>query len=212
MTASGSGFAAGLIRTKDGDSEGAHLPLIPRSTFERYERERDRRAKMHPRQRSPQHYLSGLVECGLCGAPAYVTSTTSPKAVFRCRTYATEGKGACPGTFLLRTTAENRLGIWLAGQQDSLLDAAREAVPEKTDARARVDRCQDEVDLVEGRLARLIKMHLEEGLDDAVYKQTRGEFEAELSRARSALDDAYTALGLVRTRDARRLQGVGAAP
>lgn len=82
--------------------EDSHEAIIDQATFDRVQRELERRSKKfyHPCKRSEPYLFTGLLHCGICGKHyrrrnVHVGSKYQ-KAVWICCTYDACGKSVCP--------------------------------------------------------------------------------------------------------------------
>jgi site-specific DNA recombinase len=124
-----SGFAAGFITVAGGHRKGAHEPLIDGTTWSAYQRERDKRRRVHPKARQPRWYLGGgLTVCGRCGGNMVVNSYTARDSMAICSTYRV--RRTCPGVWMNRVRLETIVALWLGGhvtewadRQDEMLGA-----------------------------------------------------------------------------------------
>jgi len=82
--------------------EDAHEPIIPRAQFDAVQAEIARRAALHGSKEPPRaaYDLSGIIRCGICGAPYHHKIAGSApkykKPVWICTTYNSLGKSVCP--------------------------------------------------------------------------------------------------------------------
>ena len=80
----GNPLYAGLVRWGGETAMGSHEPIISTKTFEAAQATMHGRNHKSRQLRSP-NVLSGLVRCGLCGAPMHVTYPgIEPKSRFKC--------------------------------------------------------------------------------------------------------------------------------
>ena len=81
--------------------QDAHEPIIPREQFKAVQAEMARRAAQHWSKEAPcaAHDLSGIIRCGICGAPYHHKIAGSApkykKPVWICATYNSLGKAYC---------------------------------------------------------------------------------------------------------------------
>lgn len=105
---------AGLV-TYQGElvGEGDWTPIIDRATWDRLQRELDRRADRHryPRRRG---LLSGLVTCSLCGS---VMVRSGKPAYLLCKRDV--GRGGCGGLGILAEVVEDVVTKWTLAQADT---------------------------------------------------------------------------------------------
>jgi len=85
--------------------EGNHAPIIDRATYDAAQAEIARRAAAHvPAPPKEQYPFTGLIRCGICGAPfGHKIAGAGPrykKPVWICNTYNTLGKAHCPSQMI----------------------------------------------------------------------------------------------------------------
>lgn len=197
-----SGFGAGLLingRTPhETYSPGVHEPVITGEEWEAYRRARKARAGLPPKRKNPRWYLSGLVRCGLCGAPMLVNSYTDAKSQAICSAY--KNKRTCSGVWVNRVDVEHRVGMWLGGEIENLAAQMPSRDEERARAQSTVERLEADLaanEAAQGRLAGLLAREL---MTEAAYRVALGDLQGEgttISKALDAARDEVARLGPV---------------
>lgn len=202
-----SGFAAGLLaRVVVRDRKKQHTPfadrrwepasheaIIDMGTWERYRRERVRRATAPARRTNPTSPLSGLVVCGDCGAHM-VRRPNRQWPAFACTRYQQTGEGRPVSASERRIMAK----VWeyldsiahllddpeLTAQAEAEVEAER-----RSKLRSRSDRetAASEVAELDRQLTALTRQLVAGRVSDHVYDQTREGLERDRAAAAERL-------------------------
>jgi hypothetical protein len=153
-----SGFAAGFITVGDRLVKGAHDAIVSDTLWRDYQRERERRRKVHPKARQPHHWPlgGGLSVCETCGTNLSLNRYDEPSYA-RCSKRLHQGKAACPGVEIRRAMIDTVVGLWLGSRITELAAVAADA-RDVDDRRAAIARRlaelhADEQRIVAGRSA-----------------------------------------------------------
>jgi len=187
-----SGFAAGLITHNGRWHPGAHDALITQEQWAAYQQRREAQRIIPTKARSPKWSLAGIAVCGSCGGPMYCTS--SPRGD-QYALYCGNARvsGACKGSYRTRAAVEAAVSHWLQQYAVELERATQAALHEqprqpKIDTslatRRRLDRL---IQHTEVKLARLLDVHLDGGVDLAEYRRRRDALRHEIDQAQARL-------------------------
>lgn len=207
------GFGAGLIRERScpGDKPanrlsnydvwraGAHEPWIDSDLWDKYKRKREAQADLPPRARAAVHAVSALLFCGECGRRL----TTKYQGRNRTHQWTCLSRAAFhPDVHVGVSNAMilDHVRGWIGGrihggegvEAEALrLEAARNATSD-------VGRLGKELERIEGRLERLLDLHLDGALSRDKYDQRKSADEARARCLRAELSDAEKRSSVVR--------------
>ncbi|MFF2621197.1 recombinase family protein [Oerskovia jenensis] len=174
-----SGFAAGLITVRGERLPGGHEPLISEATWEGYNVARADRRVTRGSERS-QYLLSGLVRCACGSSMNGGQFGNAREAKFRCK--SGKERGTHDGGYIMMRVLEDGVKAWLADVADQI-DHAVPATEAPTPARD-AKRIAREIALIEEKLVRATRQHIDGVIPEAPYITLRDE----LTQQRQALE------------------------
>lgn len=198
------GFAAGKIRERSKPTkkpvnrivnydvwrDGSHAPLITEELWAAYKVKREAVSVLPPRSRVAAHGLSALLFCGACGR------RLSTKYAGRNRTHqwVCQSSVLHPGVNvqIANAFAVERVASWLdeMAEGGSNVEAEARRIAEKQRASVDLDRFRADLAKVEGRLERLLDLHLDGGIEREAYDKRKAKLDDEAKRIRIELADA----------------------
>jgi site-specific DNA recombinase len=113
-----SGFAAGLLIVKGEYAPGAQIPLISKTTWERYQALRtSRRIGPRPQVCAPPTALSGLVHCSTCGYLMRISDESMKAGRRRAYLYQCDSRVGCTNrAWITRSRLEAHMKAWFERQ------------------------------------------------------------------------------------------------
>ena len=187
-----SGFGAGLILSHGEHLPGAHDPVISMQEWEAYRARRAAQAQ-GPQRRKSKYLFSGLVRCGLCGAPMTAGTFGSHIRVPKYRCRGASEKRLHAGGYVQENTLEATFLEWLAEMVDDIeARTAREvkAAEARRVAESAIDRVTREIDGVDTALTRLTVQLAEGTVTELAYKAASKSLEQKRARLAETLGSA----------------------
>ena len=184
-------FYYGLIRYNGEFYEGKHEAIISKQLFDQVQEVMTRKSKINPRVSKLKPYTyRGLLECGECGC-TITTETQKGHNYLRC----TKRKIACSQPYAREDNISQQMSEKIS--QVSLPDSSADWVlaeinnereSETQQVASQVDRFNNEVVLIEGKLEKLMTAYLDSALSLEEYKTKKNELINQKQLLKSKID------------------------
>ena len=173
-------FYAGRFRYAGEMYDGAHAPIISRELFDRVQKVLKARSNANrPPENNPQAYC-GLLACGECGCSITAeekvkvqqNGNTHRYVYYRC----TKKRGACPAMYMREEALDAELSALLAlfhlpreWAEEMNKMADKDAQEAEQSATASISALRTEIAALDGKIARLTDLFVEQDIDRAEY-------------------------------------------
>lgn len=181
-----SGFAAGLLRHRDGTfTPGVQPRLVDEKGWKAYLAARRKAHRTPPRVRVPTYMLAGLVRCE-CGASCHTTSTASGRGyLYVCSAW--KNARTCPGVWITRARVEAEVMTWLADLPITVPDVQAHVRTQAAEQKAAARQTARQITDLERQQKRLTRLLGQDTLRRWEYDTAMAEIDTEIHALRDRL-------------------------